>query len=190
MFVCRACTKRASINLLRRLPADGRRTAPSRTFATSSISRQLPPADSQNLSSDWGELDAVADKGKETSKESVNHGASAVEKQKALEKLKRATKKELQYTTDPYHIAENVVKKLDDKDFEKALILTREASKDKQVVVSWNHLLAYEFKNQKFHAAIKLYNEVSLLQSSDRLAILLSSSRPCTGTNTAPPPPR
>ncbi|KAJ4391415.1 hypothetical protein N0V93_005032 [Gnomoniopsis smithogilvyi] len=160
MFVCRACTKRASINLLRRLPADGRQAVASRTFATSPISRQIPSSDLQNLSSDWGELDAVAEKEEPKRKESANHQDRAAERQKALEKLKRATKKELQYTTDPYHIAENVAKKLEEKDFEKALILTREASKDKQVVVSWNHLIAHELKNQKLHAAIKLYNEM------------------------------
>lgn len=161
MFICRACTKRVSINLLRRLPVvEGQGTAPSRTFATSSVSRQLPASDHQNLSSDWGELDAATEK--EQDKEPTNHGNKAAEKQKALEKLKWATRKELQYTADPFHIAENVAKKLQEADFEKALMLTREASKDKQVVVSWNHLLSYEFDNQKLHAAIKLYNEVSL----------------------------
>lgn len=162
MFVCRVCTRRTSTNLLRRLPAETRQTAALRTFTTSSISRQVPSSDLQNLSSDWGELDAVAANEEPKAKESFHHGERAIEKQKALEKLKRATKKELQYTTDPYHIAENVAKKLEEKDFEKALIMTREASKDKQVVVSWNHLIAYELKNQKLGAAIKLYNEVCL----------------------------
>lgn len=170
MFVCRACTRKASTNLLCRLPATkGRRTSPSRTFATSSISRQLSTSDYHNLSSDWGELDAVSET--EERKQPVNHGDRAAQKQKALEKLKRATRKELQYTTDPYHIADNVAKKLEEKEFDKALMLTREASRDKQVVVSWNHLIAHEFKDQQFHAAIKLYNEVS----SASLSIISSS---------------
>lgn len=162
MFVCRACTKRASINLLRRkLPADTRQTPVSRTFGTSSIAQQLPSSEPQNLSSDWGVLDDIAEKENLKTKGALGHGNRAAEKQKALEKLKRATRKELQYTTDPYHIAENVANKLEEKNFEKALMLTREASKDKQVVVSWNHLIAYELKNQKLGSAIKLYNEVS-----------------------------
>lgn len=162
MFVCRACTKRASINLLRRkLPADARQTPVSRTFGTSSIARQSPSSEPQNLSSDWGELDAIAENEKLNSKGPLSQANRAAEKQKALEKLKRATRKELQYTTDPYHIAENVANKLEEKNLEKALMLTREASKNKQVVVSWNHLIAYELKNQKLGSAIKLYNEVS-----------------------------
>lgn len=161
MFVCRACTKRASIHLLRRLPADSRQTAASRPFATSSISQQIPFSDFQNISNGLGELEAVAEKEQTKPRDAVSHGDRAAEKQKALEKLKRAITKELQYTTDPYHIAENVVKKLEENDFEKALMLTREASKNKQVVVSWNHLISHELKNQKLHAAIKLFNEVS-----------------------------
>ncbi|KAK7731607.1 hypothetical protein SLS63_005293 [Diaporthe eres] len=82
------------------------------------------------------------------------------DKKKALDRAKRAMKKELQYTTDPYHIADNVVKKLMENDFDKALLLTREASKDKQCVVSWNHCIEYQFKNNKLHAAIKLFNEM------------------------------
>ncbi|KAF3769985.1 hypothetical protein M406DRAFT_23042, partial [Cryphonectria parasitica EP155] len=74
--------------------------------------------------------------------------------------LKRATQKELEYTTDPYHIAENVAKKLAAKDFDKALLLTQTASKDKQVIVSWNHLIEYQFQNQKLQAAIKLFNDM------------------------------
>ncbi|KKY38857.1 putative pentatricopeptide repeat protein [Diaporthe ampelina] len=57
------------------------------------------------------------------------------DKKKSLDKAKRAIKKELQYTTDPYHIADNVVKKLKENDFDKALLLTREASKNKQCVM-------------------------------------------------------
>lgn len=185
MFVCRACTKRASINLLRRkLSADTRQTPVSRTLGTSSIARQLSSSEPQNLSSDWGELDAIAEKQDAKPKGAPSQRSSAAEKQKALEKLKRATKKELQYTTDPYHIAENVANKLEENDYEKALMLTREASKNKQVVVSWNHLLSYEFKNQRLHSAIKLYNEVGFPSLLDLLGQFLFSS--CSGADNLP----
>lgn len=167
MFVCRSCTRRASINFLRQnLPASTRQTPAPRTFGSSSVSRQLPSSEPQSLSSDWGELEAVAEskeKEKERSKKkkALDNGKHAAEKEEELKKLKWATKKELQFTTDPYHIAENVARKLEEKDFEKALTLTREASKNKQVVVSWNHLIQYQLQNQKLHTAIKLYNEVS-----------------------------
>lgn len=175
MFVCRNCTRRTSINFLRRnLPANTRQTPAPRTFGSSSNSRQLPSSEPQSLSSDWGELEANAEtkeKEKERSnkKKALDNGKRAAEKEKALEKLKWATKKELQYTTDPYHIAENVAKKLEEKDFEKALALTREASKDKQVVVSWNHLIEHQLRNQKLHTAIKLYNEVRFANLSGLL---------------------
>lgn len=77
-------------------------------------------------------------------------------------KLQWATKKELEWTKDPYHIAQNVAKKLEENDFDKALLLTQQASKDKQVIVSWNHLIEYQFQNKRLHAAIKLYNDVCL----------------------------
>lgn len=85
-----------------------------------------------------------------------------------MERMRRATKIELQWAKDPYHIAENVVTKLKDAEFEKALLLTREASRDKQCVVSWNHLIEHEFKNYKLHSAMKLYHEVSDISSSNR----------------------
>lgn len=83
------------------------------------------------------------------------------ERKKQQEKMRRATKIELSYAKDPYHIADNVQTKLKGGEFEKALLLTREASRDKQCVVSWNHLIEYEFKKNKLHSAIKLFNEVS-----------------------------
>lgn len=151
MYICRACAKSASSNLLRRLPAaENRLPAPTRAFATSSISQRY-------RDNDFGELEAAAET------QAVSQGEKGKKRHTDLEKLKRATRKELQHTTDPYHIAENVQKKLREKDFEKALMLVREASKDKQVVVSWNHLIEYEFQRNKLQAAIKLYNEVSSL---------------------------
>ncbi|PSS03786.1 hypothetical protein BD289DRAFT_478275 [Coniella lustricola] len=92
--------------------------------------------------------------------DSSNFERTAYSTSKSNEKLQWATKKELHWTKDPYHIAQNVAKKLQENDFDKALLLTQQASKDKQVVVSWNHLIEYQFKNQKLHAAIKLYNDM------------------------------
>lgn len=155
MFICKACAQRASTSLLRRLPvADIRLGLPSRSFATQRRNRST--SEPQNLSSDWGILDDVP-----VRREERNDNLKDFEKQKALEKMKRATRIELRLTTDPYHIADNVLHKLENDEFEKALMLVQEASKNKQVVVSWNHLIAYEFMNQRLHSALKLYNEVS-----------------------------
>lgn len=154
MYVCRACVRRASISLLRPLPAAQDATS-SRTFATTSVLRQ-------RSDSDWLEFEVAARRQlkemPELDREEWKKGV--------MEKMRRATKKELEYAKDPYHIADNVLTKLKAGEFEKALLLTREASRGKQCVVSWNHILEYEFKNQKLHSAIKLYNEVSGLSSN------------------------
>lgn len=171
MFVCRACARRASTYPLRRLPiAPSRTVAPVKTFATTPIRRYSPASAPEHPSSDWGYLEAVADK----EEKEVDHEAKELDdpegkvaaREKALEKLKRAVKIELKLTTDPYHIAESISRKLAQHEYEKALLMTREASRDKQVVVCWNHLIAYEFTNQRLHSAFKLYNEVTSLQPS------------------------
>ncbi|KAK2604819.1 hypothetical protein N8I77_007718 [Diaporthe amygdali] len=149
MFVCKACTRRASTSVLRQLPnADIRLATLPRQFVTSSFLRK-----GQDQEDGFAQFEASVERQKTPEDREVD-------KKKALERSRRAMKKELQYTTDPYHIAENVVKKLKENDFDKALLLTREASKDKQCVVSWNHCIEYQFKNNKLHAAIKLFNEM------------------------------
>lgn len=159
MFVCRACARRASTPVIRQIPnADGRLAALPRQFVTSSFLRQ-----GQVQEDAFAQFEASVERQKAPEERQAD-------KKKALDKAKRAMKKELQYTTDPYHIADNVVKKLKENDFDKALLLTREASKDKQCVVSWNHCIEYQFKHNKLHAAIKLFNEVGGLQSIARLS--------------------
>ncbi|KAG8165997.1 hypothetical protein KVR01_004549 [Diaporthe batatas] len=149
MFVCRACARRASTSVLRQVPhADGRLAVLPRQFGTSSLLRQ-----GQDQGDAFAQFEASVERQKTA-------GDVQADKKKSLEKAKRAMKKELQYTTDPYHIADNVLKKLKQNDFDRALLLTREASKDKQCVVSWNHCIEYQFKNNKLHAAIKLFNEM------------------------------
>lgn len=166
MFICRACARRATNSLLRQPPATNPRlAAPSRTFTTSTTSNSLrePPRRDERVQI---EVAAVAERKGDKNRDKNPYASredwvdKANTEKRTPEKLKRAVKKELQLTTDPFHIAENVHKKLKENDFEKALMLAREASKDKQVVVSWNHLIEHQFAHQKLGAAIKLYNEV------------------------------
>ncbi|KAI3398455.1 hypothetical protein diail_9136 [Diaporthe ilicicola] len=152
MFVCRACARRASTSILRQLPnADVRLAALPRQLATSSFLRQ-----GKDQEDGFAQFEVAVEK-------QTNPGDREVDKKKAAERAKRAKramKKELQYTTDPYHIADNVAKKLKENDFDKALLLTREASKSKPCVVSWNHCIEYQFQNHRLHAALKLFNEM------------------------------
>ncbi|RYP13346.1 hypothetical protein DL767_010788 [Monosporascus sp. MG133] len=71
-----------------------------------------------------------------------------------------AARKQLQYMQDPYHIASYVTKVLSEDRFEEAALITRLASKDKNVTVSWNELIKYQLKHNRLRAALKLYNEM------------------------------
>ncbi|KAI2630827.1 hypothetical protein GGR54DRAFT_171979 [Hypoxylon sp. NC1633] len=86
-----------------------------------------------------------------------------------------AAKKELQYLTDPLHIATHVQKLLRKGDFEKAALITRRASKDLKVAVSWNHLIDHQLQHGKLHAGIKLFNEMkkrAILPNSQTYTII------------------
>ncbi|KAK0711547.1 hypothetical protein B0H67DRAFT_585655 [Lasiosphaeris hirsuta] len=74
--------------------------------------------------------------------------------------LEWVVKKHLQYLKDPLLIAEHILATLAKGKFEEALEVTRAASRDTAVSVSWNHLIDYQMKNQRLHAAVKLYNEM------------------------------
>jgi hypothetical protein len=164
MFVCRACARQASSSVLRQiLKTDNRLVALPRQLATSSFQGQEQGQDQADA---FAQFEASV-KRQKTPKE------RQTDKKKAEDKARRAVKKELQYSTDPYHIADNVVKKLKENDFDKALLLTREASKDKQCVVSWNHCIEYQFKNNKLHAAIKLFNEVGNIPIRRRFILFI-----------------
>ncbi|GAP89212.2 putative pentatricopeptide repeat protein [Rosellinia necatrix] len=71
-----------------------------------------------------------------------------------------AARKELEYLGDPLHIANRVKVALEKDDFELASLITRQASKNTNVTVSWNHLIDYQLRTERIHSAIKLYNEM------------------------------
>ncbi|EHK47277.1 hypothetical protein TRIATDRAFT_163421, partial [Trichoderma atroviride IMI 206040] len=87
---------------------------------------------------------------------------SEVSKKKNQERLERIVKKELTHinTEDPWKIAQYVENALAADRFEEALLLTKTAGKDCQVVVAWNHLIGYLLGKQKLREAIKLYNDM------------------------------
>lgn len=147
MLVCSACARRASNAVLHQLPAaKNNLVVPFRAIVTASTGRQ-------------NQRTAVNEIGDNTG--TLNQYNNRPKRQNAPAKIQRATKKELEWIHDPWHLAGNITKKLKDGEFEKALHMTREASSGDQVVVSWNHLIEYLFKQQKIHAALKLFNEVS-----------------------------
>ncbi|KAL1301814.1 hypothetical protein AAFC00_006002 [Neodothiora populina] len=75
-------------------------------------------------------------------------------------KLERAVKKELVYLKDPLKHANHVRQTLRENDIEKALALCRIASKEMQVIVSWNHTIDWLLARRHLKLAIKTYNEM------------------------------
>ncbi len=72
----------------------------------------------------------------------------------------RTVSMHLTYLKDPLKLAEFVRKTLRSDNFDLAEKLVREASRNIQCTVSWNHLIDWQLGKGKMNAAIKTYNEV------------------------------
>ncbi len=170
MFVCRACLR--SLTGTAASPAGPRLFSSLRT-APSTISRGRP-FEGQGIKVDLEsalpasfkrakaprESSSVVDDGEELAFENFNPKGSKFEKEKYEKKLEAAVRKRLDLFPDPFHIAQHVTAALEKGSFDEALLMTRLASRKAKVEVSWNHLIDYQLKNKRLHAAIKLYNEV------------------------------
>lgn len=97
-------------------------------------------------------------------------------------KLRRAVKRQLEHLNDSWAVAQRVEETLLKDRFEEALLLTQEASRDGQMVVSWNRLIEYMFKKQQLSQAIKVFNEAST-NHLFALPCLPSSPQHCTSWN-------
>ncbi len=98
---------------------------------------------------------------------------ATVAQKKDRARLQRAVNKHLEHIEDPWKIAQHVEQTLAKDRFDEALLLTQQASKDRQVVVAWNHLISYLLGKQQLKKAVKLYNDVCRLDgpfNPDRLA--------------------
>ncbi|KAG5945473.1 hypothetical protein E4U59_005726 [Claviceps monticola] len=71
-------------------------------------------------------------------------------------KLRWAVNKQMEHLNDSWAVAQRVEETLSKDRFDEALLLTQEASRDGQMVVSWNHLIEYMFKKQQLSQAIKM----------------------------------
>jgi hypothetical protein len=81
--------------------------------------------------------------------------------------LEKKIRKELQYLPDPLKLADHVRVVLKKGDVEKALGLTRIASKDMECIVSWNHIIGHLLSEKQVNAALKIYNEVPFVSYSN-----------------------
>ncbi|KAH6624454.1 hypothetical protein B0J18DRAFT_490447 [Chaetomium sp. MPI-SDFR-AT-0129] len=92
--------------------------------------------------------------------EQVSQQAGELARAKYEKKLQASAKKQLSLVSDPYHVAQHVNQFLDKNNFDMALTIARMASRDYQTEVSWNHLIDYQMKNGRLHAAVDLFNEM------------------------------
>ncbi|KJZ76032.1 hypothetical protein HIM_04488 [Hirsutella minnesotensis 3608] len=90
----------------------------------------------------------------------LRRDGSRVMDEKEEATLNRIVAKQLEYLRDPLHIADRVSKLLRVEEFDQALIMTRQASLHHNVVVSWNHLIDYQLRQQRLKPAIKLLNDM------------------------------
>jgi len=75
----------------------------------------------------------------------------------------KQVRKHLEYLQDPLKLAEFVRKTLRNDDWLTAVTVVRYASRSIQCAVSWNHLIEWQLWKGQMNAAIKTYNEVSIL---------------------------
>ncbi|KAI1655078.1 hypothetical protein F4813DRAFT_368546 [Daldinia decipiens] len=145
MFTCKSCTRKAfstSINHTFRLQNT---LATVRPIYTPALSLQRRKYTTTTAPTKISQQDEHQDDAKR--KEPISPGEWVAQKQ-------------LQYLKDPLHIQDYVRKTLARGNFDDAMLLTKKASRDTMVTVSWNHLIDYVLQQGKLHAGIRIYNEM------------------------------
>lgn len=84
-------------------------------------------------------------------------------------RLETVVNKELRYLSeDPWQVQSLVEKALKRDSFDEAYaIVQRRSSKEKQLVVAWNHLIDYLMQKQQMRKALKIFNDVSYPLTTD-----------------------
>jgi pentatricopeptide repeat protein len=150
MFICRSCWTR-TLGALRSRPLTSTAVLSWQSIGTV-VKRRATFAAAQAKTRDYASGQSEVN--------SSIQDAQALTAQKEEKRLNWITRKQLEHLHDPYHIAQHVEKTLGKGAFDEAVHLVRQASRDMSVTVSWNHLIDYLLKQQRLHAAIKLFNEV------------------------------
>ncbi|KAF5138546.1 Pentatricopeptide repeat-containing protein 2, mitochondrial [Metarhizium anisopliae] len=147
---CRACLLRTIQLAARRGPAEA-----SAVRAAAHLSQQRRSYTTESPPAAPAPVDAPR-----TLQVPDGENSAAVAEKRQREKLQRAVNKHLDYMDDPWKIAQHVGQTLAKDRFDEALLLTQRASKERQVVVAWNHLIDYQLERQHLKKAIKLFNEM------------------------------
>ncbi|CAJ2506937.1 Uu.00g081230.m01.CDS01 [Anthostomella pinea] len=164
MFTCKACLKRAFDAVVGpTLPRSKPRTtlphltpttrAPrSRTYATATAA--AAPVDTAKSPA------SKKDDRPLLQRSSWAKGDDRPLEQRSSRAQEWVARKHLQYLKDPLHIATQVKRILDKDRFDEAALITKKASVNASVAVSWNHLIDYQLRHFRVHQAMKLYNEM------------------------------
>jgi tetratricopeptide (TPR) repeat protein len=141
MFTCRACTCRALSTLLD--------TPIYLSASLATLSKRASPSHTSTIRT-YGTKRFVA----ESEKENIR------KVQRALKPTEHALRKRAEWLDDPYKIGKEMERLLALDKFIEAAAFAKVASQKYKVTVAWNHLIDYQMKNLKLHAAIKSYNEM------------------------------
>ncbi|KAI1816075.1 hypothetical protein GGS20DRAFT_540007 [Poronia punctata] len=153
MYTCRTCLRRTFGTLPRHNPSLRHVLRPIRTASTIKLRQQ-----SRTYAAEAAHTEPIdTDEPPPVIKPEKGQDGKATSPSRSVEWVAR---KELQYLNDPLHIGRRVQAVLAKDEFEQAAQMTRLASKDMDVAVSWNHLIDYQLKKDRIHAAFKLYNEM------------------------------
>lgn len=161
MFECRACVLRSiraiagdSINV-QHLPRSRNRLILTPRLSTPPIRCAI----SSVVATRDDEPDDLVPGAQPISEETQN--PTDGKKQKGLTpKDERALRTELKYLSDPVKLAEHVRYTLRRNQPEKALDLCRLASKQQEVIVSWNHCVDWYMTKGRVDEGIRIYNEM------------------------------
>lgn len=154
MFTCRACTRRLLTAVVdHALSAEPTHSAMRRSI----ISTTTAP---QTRSYAVAASPSAVERAIRGEDEPVVEESSTPLNNKEAKALEWSVNKQLEYLSDPFHIANQVQAILNKNRFDEAKMMVLKASKGKNIAVSWNHLIDYEMRHQKLHSAIKLFNEM------------------------------
>lgn len=178
MFTCRACTRRALTILVESSLPSGANRIPLRQCAASTQAASVRTYATTNAAATEESPFDTFEEGNNGDATDKSKGYKAKKPKHKLSKSKElSVSKRLQFMDDPFHIANEVQRILAQDKFDEAALLTREASKKYKTTVAWNHLIDYQMKNLKLHAAIKTFNEMkkrSQLPNAQTYTIIFS----------------
>ncbi|KAK8090261.1 hypothetical protein PG997_005222 [Apiospora hydei] len=151
MFTCRACTRR----LLTAVVDHALAAEPTSNALRRSI---ISTTSTQQQTRSFAAATTAVERTKQQDGEEEED--KPVMSKKDTKALEWSVNKQLEYLSDPFHIANQVQAILDKNRFDEAKLMVLKASKGKNIAVSWNHLIDYEMRRQKLHSGIKLFNEM------------------------------